>query len=232
MSRGSFRKPNGRRTACIPPGQLTILTNVHRDHRLRHGQPPLGAERHSSRSAAARRSSPEPEQIERADKIVLPGVGAFQDAVATLRDRRAGRADPSPHRKGQAVPGHLPGPADALRRRLRRRRAPRPGRAPRQVRPLRRRRDARPESPAHGLEPARRPPPLADPARPARAAAASISSTATTSSPPTNRVIATTTDYGGPFVSSIWRDNVFATQFHPEKSQKVGLQILANFAAI
>jgi glutamine amidotransferase len=45
-------------------------------------------------------------------------------------------------------------------------------------------------------------------------------------------VIATTTDYGGPFVSSIWRDNVVATQFHPEKSQKVGLQILQNFAAM
>jgi len=45
-------------------------------------------------------------------------------------------------------------------------------------------------------------------------------------------VIATTTDYGRPFVSSIWRDNVMATQFHPEKSQKVGLKILSNFAAI
>ena len=45
-------------------------------------------------------------------------------------------------------------------------------------------------------------------------------------------VIATTTDYGRPFVSSIWRDNLMATQFHPEKSQKVGLQILANFAAM
>lgn len=45
-------------------------------------------------------------------------------------------------------------------------------------------------------------------------------------------VIATTTDYGRPFVSSIWRDNVMATQFHPEKSQKAGLQILRNFASI
>jgi glutamine amidotransferase len=45
-------------------------------------------------------------------------------------------------------------------------------------------------------------------------------------------VIATTTDYGRPFVSSIWRDNVYATQFHPEKSQKIGLQILANFAGL
>jgi glutamine amidotransferase len=45
-------------------------------------------------------------------------------------------------------------------------------------------------------------------------------------------VIATTTDYGRPFVSSVWRDNVMATQFHPEKSQRVGLQILLNFAAL
>ena len=43
-------------------------------------------------------------------------------------------------------------------------------------------------------------------------------------------VIATTTDYGVEFVSSIWRDNLVATQFHPEKSQAVGLSILTNFA--
>jgi glutamine amidotransferase len=45
-------------------------------------------------------------------------------------------------------------------------------------------------------------------------------------------VIATETDYGRPFVSSIRRDNLFATQFHPEKSQKAGLRILANFAGM
>lgn len=42
-------------------------------------------------------------------------------------------------------------------------------------------------------------------------------------------LIATTTDYGGDFVSSIARDNLFACQFHPEKSQQIGLAILANF---
>lgn len=45
-------------------------------------------------------------------------------------------------------------------------------------------------------------------------------------------VIATTTDYGRPFVSSIAKGNIYAVQFHPEKSQSVGLQILSNFAAM
>jgi glutamine amidotransferase len=43
-------------------------------------------------------------------------------------------------------------------------------------------------------------------------------------------VIATTTDYGGPFCSAISRENVFASQFHPEKSQSKGLELLRNFA--
>lgn len=48
--------------------------------------------------------------------------------------------------------------------------------------------------------------------------------------PDDENVIATTTDYGFEFCSSIWKDNIVATQFHPEKSQDVGLQILKNFA--
>jgi glutamine amidotransferase len=44
-------------------------------------------------------------------------------------------------------------------------------------------------------------------------------------------LIATVTDYGGEFVSSIARDNLFACQFHPEKSQRIGLRILHNFGA-
>jgi len=45
-------------------------------------------------------------------------------------------------------------------------------------------------------------------------------------------VTAGTTEYGIRFTSIIWRDNLFATQFHPEKSQASGLQILRNFAAL
>lgn len=43
-------------------------------------------------------------------------------------------------------------------------------------------------------------------------------------------ITATMTEYGHSFVSSIWRDNIFACQFHPEKSQTTGLQIIQNFA--
>jgi len=48
--------------------------------------------------------------------------------------------------------------------------------------------------------------------------------------PEDESIVATRTDYGDTFASSVWRDNVFATQFHPEKSQRVGLQLLKNFA--
>jgi imidazole glycerol-phosphate synthase subunit HisH len=43
---------------------------------------------------------------------------------------------------------------------------------------------------------------------------------------------ATETTYGEPFASSVWRENVYATQFHPEKSQDVGLRLLKNFVAL
>lgn len=46
------------------------------------------------------------------------------------------------------------------------------------------------------------------------------------------RLTATETDYPTPFTSAIWHDNVFATQFHPEKSQQVGLGILHKFATL
>lgn len=46
------------------------------------------------------------------------------------------------------------------------------------------------------------------------------------------RVVATRTTYGDTFASAVWKDNVFATQFHPEKSQKVGLQLLRNFVSL
>jgi imidazole glycerol-phosphate synthase subunit HisH len=50
--------------------------------------------------------------------------------------------------------------------------------------------------------------------------------------PEDKSVVAAETDYGGPFCSMIAFDNVYATQFHPEKSQSDGLRILKNFAEL
>lgn len=50
--------------------------------------------------------------------------------------------------------------------------------------------------------------------------------------PQDDSVIAARTEYGQRFVSMIARGNLFATQFHPEKSQAVGLKLLDNFAAL
>ncbi len=50
--------------------------------------------------------------------------------------------------------------------------------------------------------------------------------------PEDDSIVASRTDYGGAFSSAVWKDNVFATQFHPEKSQEVGLKLLENFVKL
>jgi imidazole glycerol-phosphate synthase subunit HisH len=50
--------------------------------------------------------------------------------------------------------------------------------------------------------------------------------------PEEKKWVSTLTQYGVPFTSSVWKENIFATQFHPEKSQENGLKILENFVRL
>ncbi|MFM8272998.1 MAG: imidazole glycerol phosphate synthase subunit HisH [Gemmata sp.] len=45
-------------------------------------------------------------------------------------------------------------------------------------------------------------------------------------------IVAAEADYPAPFCAAVWKGNVYATQFHPEKSQRIGLQMLLNFASL
>jgi glutamine amidotransferase len=160
-----------------------------------------------------------PEEIAQAGKIVLPGVGAFADAVATLRGR--GLADPIVRHieKGGLFLGIClglqmlfdVGYEDGVRFDVDR---------------------------AKGLKVphmgwnqlvVKNPSPLTA----GLAEGANVYFVHSYHAVPDDpKVIATVTDYGGEFVSSVRADNVMATQFHPEKSQKVGLEMLRNFAEL
>jgi glutamine amidotransferase len=50
--------------------------------------------------------------------------------------------------------------------------------------------------------------------------------------PKSTDVVAASTFYGYEFTSAVWKGNIFAVQFHPEKSQKTGLKILENFSKL
>jgi glutamine amidotransferase len=50
--------------------------------------------------------------------------------------------------------------------------------------------------------------------------------------PAGRQIVAAEADYPGPFCAAVWKGNVYATQFHPEKSQDVGLTMLRNFAKL
>jgi imidazole glycerol-phosphate synthase subunit HisH len=171
----------------------------------------------------------DPEQVRRADKVILPGVGAFEDAAAELRRTGLGEAFCEVAKAGKPCLGVCLGlqllfdvsEEDGLHEGL----GLLPGRIVR-------------FQPAPGLKIPHmgwntlrvlRSVPLlkgilGEPsvyfvhsyhALPAR-----------------QEDVAAETDYNGPFAALVWRDNVMACQFHPEKSQSVGLAMYANFASL
>ncbi len=173
----------------------------------------------------------DPDQIGPADKIVLPGVGAFQDAIATLRGRHFDQPILRHIEKGKPFLGICLGLQmlfdvgfeDGEHR----------GLGVLKGKCIRFDVDETlglkvPHMGWNQLE-IQRPSPLFT-GLPAGAGVYFVHGYHVVPDDPA--IIATTTDYGRPFVSSIWRDNITATQFHPEKSQKTGLRILENFAAL
>jgi glutamine amidotransferase len=172
-----------------------------------------------------------PEQIDHADRIVLPGVGAFQDAVRTLRDHHL--VDPILRHleRGKLFLGIClglqmlfdVGYEDGEHR----------GLGILKGKCIRFDVDQRlglkvPHMGWNQLDVKLPSPLLRD--LPAGCSVYFVHSYHVVSDD--TSIVSTTTDYGGPFVSSVWHDNLMATQFHPEKSQKIGLQVLANFAAV
>lgn len=172
-----------------------------------------------------------PDAVDRAGKIVLPGVGAFADAVATLRSSELAGPILNHIKKGKPFFGIClglqmlfdVGYEDGTHQGL----GVLPGKCIRfdvddtfglKV----------PHMGWNQLNAKKPSPILRD--LPSDASVYFVHSYHVV--PADESIVATTTDYGRPFVSSIWRDNVMATQFHPEKSQAVGLKILENFAKL
>ncbi len=169
----------------------------------------------------------DPADLAAADKIVLPGVGAFQDAMTELRRRELVEPILAAIDAGKPFLGiclglqllfdvsHEDGDHEGL--------GVIPGEVVRFSVPS----DHKvPHMGWNQLEIRRRPPifeGIADGAHFYFVHSYHVA-------PRDESVIATTTSYPEPFCSSVWRENIYATQFHPEKSQKDGLQILKNFA--
>ncbi|MFO0897386.1 MAG: imidazole glycerol phosphate synthase subunit HisH [Pirellulales bacterium] len=171
----------------------------------------------------------DPRELARADKVVLPGVGAFPDAIAELRRREL--VEPIRQAIDSGKPflgiclglqllfevGYEGGRHEGL------------GVLPGEVVRFELPHDYKvPHMGWNSLEFARRAPIFAGLEEGAHCYFVHSYYVV----PRDESVVATRTPYPAPFVSSIWRDNLFATQFHPEKSQQQGLRILQNFAEL
>jgi glutamine amidotransferase len=171
----------------------------------------------------------DPDRVRRADRVVLPGVGAFAAAAAELRRTGLGEAFREAVRDGKPCLGvclglqllfdvsEEDGEHDGL--------GLLPGRVVR-------------FAPAPGLKiphmgwntlRVRRPAPILRGLGPEPSVYFVHSYHAVPANPDD---VAAESDHPRPFAAMVWRDNLMACQFHPEKSQRVGLAMYANFASL
>ena len=172
----------------------------------------------------------DPNRVRRAAKVVLPGVGAFQDAIAKLRETGLAEAAVDHIRAGRPFLGiclgmqmlftrsHEDGDfagldlfgGDVVRF------TPQPGL----------------KIPHMGWNTIRSKVPECPLFRGLPSESAFYFVHSYYAQPTDASVTSAEADYPTPFCAAIWRDNVFATQFHPEKSQAVGQVLLRNFVRI
>ncbi len=173
--------------------------------------------------------TPDPDQIRKADKVILPGVGAFADAAAELKRTGLGDAFKEAVASGKPCLGVCLGlqllfevsEEDGVHEGL----GLLPGRVVR-------------FKPSNGLKIPHmgwntlrilRRAPLLDGIGDDASVYFVHSYHASATNP---EDVAAEADHPAPFPALVWRENLMACQFHPEKSQKVGLAMYANFARI
>jgi len=171
----------------------------------------------------------DPEKVRLADRVILPGVGAFADAIAELRRTGLGEAFGEAVRRGQPCMGVCLGlqllfdesDEDGLHQGL----GLLPGRIVRFVAPP----GTKLIIPHMGWNTMtiHRPAPILA-GLPDQASVYFVHSYHAVAADSAD--VAATSDYGAPFPAVVWRNNLSACQFHPEKSQQLGLSIYANFA--
>jgi glutamine amidotransferase len=169
----------------------------------------------------------DPAELAAAERIVLPGVGAFRDAIAALRERRLVDPIRDAIASGKPFLGICLGMQLLFERSYEDGEHKGLGIIPGEVRRF----SLPPEFkvPHMGWNQVqfRRRPPLFEGVDDA---AHFYFVHSYYVAPSDAAWIATETDYATPFCSSVWRDNLCAVQFHPEKSQAAGLRLLKNFA--
>lgn len=204
------------------------------------------------RIGVAAQVSGDPETIAKADGVVFPGVGAFRDCMENLAARGLDEALHQVIGDGKPVLaicvgmqallseseefGTTPG-LDIVAGQVRRFPQPAPHRSPcdgasqRQApaAPIAARQRLKVPHMGWNQLHLHRPCPLLD-GLPERVYTYFVHSYYAIPAEPA--VVVASTDYGVEFASVLWRDNLYATQFHPEKSQRWGLRILRNFAKL